>query len=1297
MTATRNGEGTFPIVTVKVNGVTCRALVDSGAGSSYASTKLVSLLNQEPVDVKTRRIEMLMSTKLDRLETYQTVVESVDGEFNMRVDLIKVNKSELMSIENPHYKTLIDTYPHLEGVYIHDDDMKSQLPVRVVLGGGEYARIKTECRPRVGKEGEPIAEQTKLGWFIMSPGKEFDHHHMLLTQTTHHDYEELCRLDVLGLADTAEHDQGSVYNEFKEQLVRSPEGWYETGLPWRGNHGPLPSNKEGSLRRLNNLVKRLSRDGLTEEYNQIIEEQKSQGIVELATDPPVGQEFFLPHKPVIRTSAQSTKTRVVYDASARASPNAPSLNECLYPGPPLQNKLWDVLVRHRSFPVALCGDIEKAFLQIRIKLEERDALRFHWRRDEHSETLVYRFTRALFGLTSSPFLLGGVIEQHLETWESKIPEIVAELRRCMYVDDLLSGAQTVEQAKEKKNRSIEVFNDAKFTLHKWNSNVVELEDGGATDESDSEATLAKEQLGTKPSESKILGLPWNKDGDLLSVVFPTGEASPTKREVLSKLAQVYDPLGFVAPITLQGKQIYRDICSEKLLWDAKLSKSLGDRWSSWKGNLPQEVIVPRSIVGHQEPVLSLELHAFGDASTKGVGAAVYSVVHQPSGITQRLVTAKSRLAKQGLTVPRLELISAHMAANLLVNVRNALDYLPTPEVYAWLDSTVALYWILGNGQYKQFVSNRVSKIQQHPEIQWRHVPTSENPADLASRGGSLTSLWWNGPVWLADRNRWPENLVTSPTVTSEAEAKVVREIVAITQDQPCSDEFEPVLEKHTLQKALRVAAWVSRFINNCKQAEKKIGPLSVKEIEEAKGCWIQRVQKVSQINPIFEQHRRELNLQLNDQGFIECRGRIEGSYPIYLPTDALFTRKLVEKIHRETLHGGVGLTMAAIRENYWIPKLRSVVKKVRKECFGCKRYQATAVNSPPPGTLPNDRVSGESAFEFIGVDFAGPIRYKRGSDREGKAYLALFSCSLIRAVHLELLPNLETSTFIPCLKRFIARRGRPKRIYSDNGGTFIKAANWIRTLRKDEKLQGYLQDHEIQWQFNLSRAPWWGGQFERLIGVVKQAMYKAIGGANLNWNELSEVILDVEVQINRRPLSYVEDDIQLPVLTPSSFLFQRSNLIPDQEPWREDDKNLRKRAKYLKSCKDSLWKRWSREYVNALRERHNLNHERKRFHVNVGDVVIIKSDEKNRGKWPLGVVQEVYPGRDGVVRAVQVKTANGHLERAIQHLYPLELSCDQEPTTKINELNPDARPFRPKRAAAQNAAEKIKVLAEMED
>ena len=194
--------------------------------------------------------------------------------------------------------------------------------------------------------------------------------------------------------------------------------------------------------------------------------------------------------------------------------------------------------------------------------------------------------------------------------------------------------------------------------------------------------------------------------------------------------------------------------------------------------------------------------------------------------------------------------------------------------------------------------------------------------------------------------------------------------------------------------------------------------------------------------------------------------------------------------------------------------------------------------------------------------------------------------------------------------------------------------------------------------------------------------------------ELSEVILDVEVQVNRRPLSYVEDDVQLPVLTPSSYLFQRSNLLPEKEPWREETKSLRKRAKYLKSCKDTLWNRWSKEYLNVLRERHNLNHHWKKFDINVGEVVIVKSDEKNRGKWPVAVVRKIFPGRDGVVRGVKVETGNGFLERPIQHLYPLELSCDKKTVSNGEDLNLEAKPFHPARAAAKRAAEKIKLMAD---
>ena len=364
----------------------------------------------------------------------------------------------------------------------------------------------------------------------MLPGQEFDPNRMMLTQTSQTDYEELCHLDVLGLADSSEHDQLAVY--FKEQLVRNKEGWYETGLPWNGNQPPLPSNKQGSLRRLTNLNKKLERHGLTVEYDQIIREQKQQGIIEDCPFEPTGTEFHIPHKPVIRKEAVRTKLRVVYDASARVHASAPSLNECIYPGPPLQNKLWDVLVRQCFHPVAIFSDIRKAFLQIRIKENEREALRFHWRMNEHSNLETHRFTRTVFGLTCSPFLLRGVIKQHLHSWESKLPEVVAALHKSLHVDDLRNGGQTAEEARKRKSTAIEVFSDAKFVLHKWNSNVAELEETHERENVDSELSFAKQQLGVQTSESKVLGLLWNKQLDTLTVTFPQDETPATKRELL---------------------------------------------------------------------------------------------------------------------------------------------------------------------------------------------------------------------------------------------------------------------------------------------------------------------------------------------------------------------------------------------------------------------------------------------------------------------------------------------------------------------------------------------------------------------------------------------------------------------------------------------------------------------------------------------------------------------------------------------------------------------------------------------
>ena len=608
---------------------------------------------------------------------------------------------------------------------------------------------------------------------------------------------------------------------------------------------------------------------------------------------------------------------------------APSLNECLNPGPPLQNQLWGVLIRARSHPIAIAGDIKQAFLQVRIRSQDRDALRFHWLKDLTTETVeTLRFTRAqpLFGLTSSPFLLGGVIRNLLESCRSSYPEIVKELEKSLYVDDLISGGPTLNKVEQIKSTATEIFARGTFELHKWHSNMPALESPRPASEDE---TYAKEQLGIpRKGEASLLGLPWEKESDTIGVKFPSESAEPTKRGILGKLARIYDPLGLASPVTLGGKLLYRDACDAKLAWDKQLPSKLMQSWSRWEEKLPDMTTVPRSLAVHQEEIQAIQLHAFGDASGKGVAAAVYAVVIQESGVNQGLVAAKARLAKQGLTIPRLKLVSGHMAVNLVTNVSQALEGFPITEKHCWLDSTVALHWIKGPGEYKQFVSNRVSKIREHPEVSWHHVRTAENPADLGSRSGKVAGqdLWWNGPTWLSDRESWPPDIVTSASAETKAEAKATREIFAgaITT----KDDLDVLLEKLNYWEAIRRCAWIMRFTNNArtKKTSRTTGPLTTAEINQVKLFWDKRVQERAKGDGRYQEDQLQLNLQPNSEGVLECRGRIQGHYPIYLPDSQLYTEKLVEYYHFSTLHGGVGLTMAKVRECYWVPRLRKLVK-----------------------------------------------------------------------------------------------------------------------------------------------------------------------------------------------------------------------------------------------------------------------------------------------------------------------------------------------------------------------------------
>lgn len=186
-------------------------------------------------------------------------------------------------------------------------------------------------------------------------------------------------------------------------------------------------------------------------------------------------------------------------------------------------------------------------------------------------------------------------------------------------------------------------------------------------------------------------------------------------------------------------------------------------------------------------------------------------------------------------------------------------------------------------------------------------------------------------------------------------------------------------------------------------------------------------------------------------------------YPIYLPDKHLHTLKLAYHERLPTLHGGVGLTKTSVRSQHWVPSLRKLAKRTIHACHGCKRFQAKAASNPPPGNLPVDRTHVSHLFQVIGVDYAGPIKYKKRGKVESKAYIVLYACSLCRALYLDLVSSLETQEFILSLKKFIARKGRPDKLYSDNGSTLVGAAGWLRKTMSDEKFSQFLAQNEIVW------------------------------------------------------------------------------------------------------------------------------------------------------------------------------------------------------------------------------------------
>ena len=347
---------------------------------------------------------------------------------------------------------------------------------------------------------------------------------MFFLNSSHNEFAQMCSQEVLGLKDM-ENVRDSFHEDFIDQLKRLEDGTYCTKLPWKPNHASLPSNKELTVGRLRSVTRKLERMQRLEEYHTVMEQQLEEGIIEVVPEIPTGEAIhYIPHHPVIRDQAESTKMRIVYDCSAKANSQVPSLNDCLEVGPPLQPMIFDILLRNRLSLLCITGDIQKAFLQIKVDPKDRDVLRLLWYENLDSRTVTeYRYTRVIFGSGPSPYILGATLKKHVSQYTEKFPDTADALLNNTYVDDVQSGGDHSDQLIKFKEEATKIMKESGFHLHKWHSNLSELEECQRTDDnavsSQASMTYAKLEVGTGPKETKILGVPWEKTKDKLSVGF----------------------------------------------------------------------------------------------------------------------------------------------------------------------------------------------------------------------------------------------------------------------------------------------------------------------------------------------------------------------------------------------------------------------------------------------------------------------------------------------------------------------------------------------------------------------------------------------------------------------------------------------------------------------------------------------------------------------------------------------------------------------------------------------------------
>lgn len=1103
-----------------------------------------------------------------------------------------------------------------------------------------------------------------------------------------------------------------------EKSACMKDGHHCMDLPFNKDGIYMPNNRPVVEQRIQSLRRKFQKNKkYKEEYTAFITNLIDNGYAEMVPqdqlEPRDGSVWYLPHHGVYHPRKLSL--RVVFDCGA--SYKGTSLNSQLLQGPDLTNSLFGVLTRFREETVALTTDIQAMFHQVKVSDKHVDFLRFLWwpSGDTSISPVEYRMTVHIFGAISSPSCANYALRKTaVDSMDSYRKQVIDTIQNNFYVDDCLKSVATEQEAVRLVADLTDLCSKGGFKLLKWTSNsrtVLASIPEERRSEPLRQLHLDEESL---PME-KALGLSWCAESDTFAFQLTLERKPYTRRGILSMVSSIFDPLGFLAPFTLLPKLLLQEMCRLNLSWDDPIPKSMAQCWAAWHNDLRKmaefkvrRCIRPNNFIGP----LHAQLHHFADGSDHGYGTVSYLRLQDEGGrVHLAFMMGKARVAPlKQTTIPRLELTAAVLAVKVDRMLRKELSLQLSSSCF-WTDSQTVLRYINNNSKrFHTFVANRVAAIREATDVsQWRYIGTKSNPADEASRGLTADNFvacqrWINGPDFLKkSEQEWPEAFVPQPVPIEDPEVK--RDVLVHAVNALPADPTTRLLHYFSSWTQLKIAvAWFLKLKDLlCGLSRKRkeiVSTLRTDNSSAASVCIEEEMKKAraavdKQVLSVNDLIRAEIAIichsqqmafreEITDllsgaavvksksdiyrldpvlcQGVLRVGGRLsrsalpqEQKHPVILSKREHISKLILRHIHQQLGHAGKNHMLSALRRRYWITNANSACRRIISECVICRRYRGKP-GEQKMADMPEDRICPDlPPFTNVGVDYFGPFEVKRGRTRV-KRYGVIFTCMASRAVHLEVAHSLTTDSCINAIRRFVCRRGPVRQMRSDNGTNFIGAERELRealaTIDHD-RIHHVLLAKEIDWIFNPPAASHHGGVWERLIRMVRKVLFSVLQQQTLDDENLETIFCEVEAILNDRPITGVSDDVKdLEPLTPNHILSLKGKPVLPPGAFQPGDLYIRRRWRQVQYLSDLFWKRWTREYLPLLQERQKWSKPRRSF--TIGDIVVVMDHTAPRSSWILGRIVNTYPDKNGLVRAVQLKTKTGQLDRPISKIFLLQ-------------------------------------------